>query len=673
MIGGSVRAADALRVLDARQYHLGVEGFPEWNHFAGRSPHGRDLTLTFEAKSNATEHALFIRQEDVKQRWEVKLNGKRLGFLDNMETRLLTPLAIPPGTLRDGSNELAIVAPKAVDDILVGEFLLAEKPLKELLSAAQIRVEVADGDSSAPLPCRITVVEERGALAPVHPAPGQELAVRTGVLYTRDGQATFGVLPGNYTIYAGRGFEYSVATQQVAVATGESKSVALSIRREVPTPGWVAVDTHIHNLTFSGHGDASIDEGMLTIAGEGIELAVATDHNHHTDYTEAALKMKVREHFTAVIGNEVTTKAGHFNAFPIRPGATLPDHTLTNWPDLFADIRLKTGARVIQLNHPRDLHGGFTPLGQPHFNPVTGAHAKLGDASFDAMEVVTSAALQSDPLLLLHDWFALLNHGRRVTALGSSDTHYVSRMILGQGRSYVAGDDRDPARLDLEAAMTGFIEGRVLVSMGLLAHLKVDGRFGVGDLATNLTDTIRVELTVLGPRWVEATRVILFANGVPLREQAISGSLGRIEKANLAWQVPRPAHDVHLVAVATGPGVTAPFWEIPRAYQASSKDAATHVIGATNPVWLDADGDGRFTSARAYAQRAWRQHQRVRATGEDLSFLNTFDEAVAAQAADLMAAAGKDLDAAPFREALAKAPTHVQRGFEAFQQARSRQ
>ena len=57
-------------------------------------------------------------------------------------------------------------------------------------------------------------------------------------------------------------------------------TVPLAIRREVATPGLVACDTHVHTLTNSGHGDATIAERVVTLAGEGIELPIATDHNY---------------------------------------------------------------------------------------------------------------------------------------------------------------------------------------------------------------------------------------------------------------------------------------------------------------------------------------------------------------------------------------------------------
>ena len=664
LLAAVANAAESVRVLDERMYHLGTPGFAEWQEFEGKVPHGRQLDLSFSAQANPREQTLFIRHRDVKHGWDVKLNGRKLGQLFNMEAHMVNAFAVPPGTLRDGDNLLTIVPPKNTDDIVVGEIKLDARPLTEALNQAPLEITVTDADTRLGLPCRITLVDAQGALAPFYTQPGQALAVRTGVVYTRDGKARLGVPAGRYTLYANRGLEYSVAGRGLSVAAGESHSVDLHIRREVPTPGFVACDSHIHNLTYSGHGDATIDEGMLTIAGEGIELAIATDHNHHTDYTEAALRMKVKDHFTSVMGNEVTTKAGHFNAFPVRPGSTLPDHTLTNWTQLMQSIRSTTGAKVIALNHPRDLHSNFIPLGETNYNAVTGENRHGGEFGFDAVEVITSGALQSDPMRLFRDWFAMLNYGYRIAAVGSSDTHYVSRVVLGQGRTYVACDDRDPAKIDLDEVCRSYREGRVLVSLGLLAQMKVNDRFTVGDLATQLGNDLQVTVTVLGPSWVTADRVELFANGVKIREQEIETPPGAIRKATVQWTIPRPAHDAHLVAIATGPGVTAPYWATPRPYQPSSKVWTPRVIGATNPIWIDGDGDGKFTTARQYATRL------LARAGVDpaklLPALADYDEAVATQAASLCQTRGGDVRSAAFNRELQRAAPPVQRGFAAY-------
>ena len=55
----------------------------------------------------------------------------------------------------------------------------------------------------------------------------------------------------------------------------------------------------------------------------------------------------------------------------------------------------------------------------------------------------------------------------------------------------------------------------------------------------------------------------LYANGVKIREESIHAPDDAVVKAAIEWRVPKPEHDVHLVAIASGPGVSAPYWAIP--------------------------------------------------------------------------------------------------------------
>jgi hypothetical protein len=213
----------------------------------------------------------------------------------------------------------------------------------------------------------------------------------------------------------------------------------------------------------------------------------------------------------------------------------------------------------------------------------------------------------------------------------------------------------------VDEACRSFLDGRALVSMGLLTQITVDDKYTVGDLATGIGETLRVTVTVLGPSWTSADRVELYANGVRIREQQIKPGAEPGEKAKIHWNIPRPAHDVHLVAIATGPAVAGPYWAIPKPYQSSSRTWKPRVVGSTNPIWIDADGDGKFTAARGYAAAI------VEQTGTDpaklLPALAKYDEAVSAQAASLCRAAGRDIRSAEFQHALKAAPQPVQRGF----------
>jgi hypothetical protein len=151
--------------------------------------------------------------------------------------------------------------------------------------------------------------------------------------------------------------------------------------------------------------------------------------------------------------------------------------------------------------------------------------------------------------------------------------------------------------VNLGEVWRSYHEGRLLVSLGLLVTMTVDGRFGIGDTATGLGDTLKVECVIQSPAWTRADKLQIFANGHLVHERAIA------DEKRLTWSMPKPLHDVHLVAIATGPGVTEPFWEIPRPYQPSSKTFTPRVIGSTNPIWIDADGNGRFESAYEIAKR----------------------------------------------------------------------
>jgi hypothetical protein len=307
----AARGVGGARTLDGGHHHLGIAGEPEWEEFEGKTPEGRSLSIHFSAHANTGPATLLIRQRDVKLKWAILLNGRRLGWLELNERPLHAAYTIPPGSLREGDNTLSILSPESANDIFVDGIELDDRPPTEALGETRVRVKLADKDSGVPMPCRLTVVDESGFLAPlIALTPEHPLAVRTGVIYTGDGSADFGLPAGRYTIFATRGSAYGLATRAVSQTPGQTTEVDLAIAREVPTPGFVACDTHIHTLAFSGHGDSTADERALTIAGEGIELAVATEHNRFADFSEIARRMGVADRFTPVIGDEVTTKIG---------------------------------------------------------------------------------------------------------------------------------------------------------------------------------------------------------------------------------------------------------------------------------------------------------------------------------------------------------------------------
>ena len=634
--GRAVTAAE--QVLTERLHHLRSGTLREWADFA-EIAEASALRLTFESRPNAAECTLRLRHRDVKQTWKLKINDREIGKLPPDENDMVTFWPLPAGILKDGANSFELSSDdKTSDDVMIGDVRLDDRPRDQVLSEAHVEVTVVDGANAQGIPCRLTVVDATGALMTVDVGSHEGLAVRPGVIYTADGTAKFGLPAGQYRIFAGRGFEYSVASAQLLLKPGETGVQQFTLRREVPTDGWIACDTHCHTLTFSGHGDATLAERMVTIAGEAIELPIATDHNVHTDYEAAAREASVRRYFTPVIGNEVTTpRMGHYNIFPIAAGTKPVDQNVRTWPELSREIRACPGVEVVVLNHPRDLHGGFRPFGPEHHLGLVGENRDGWNPAVNALELVNSGALQTDPLLVYRDWFGLVNHGIRLAPVAASDSHDVARYFVGQGRTYLRCDDRDPGAIDVAAACRSLVEGRTAVSLGLLCEIRVGTNSGPGDLVTADGD-VDVSVRVLGPHWTTASHVALYANGVKIREAEIPQPNAQLAKRGVkwsgTWKLPPFQHDVFIVAIATGPGVGEAYWPIPRPYQPTSPVWEQRVIGSTAPIWIDADGSGTFEPAFEYARRI------VDEAGDDfpklMSRLVNFDEAIVTQTARLV-------------------------------------
>jgi hypothetical protein len=676
-------------VITNQMHHLRQMEPREWSAFPEKAE-ATKLELKFEAKAAARERCLSLRQQDVKETWTISLNGEPLGKLHINEIDMRVYYEVGFDLVKDGGNTLTIECPKGrkADDIRVGEITLLDRKKRGLLREATIELSVTEplsdsipfwqlhrddvelepkkmsrGRNLVPIPeqlqsfavlsalqwrqigisnlvrarvpCRITILNSDGSLQECVAESEKQVAFRPGTVYASNRPVRILLPAGEYRVLIGRGFEYSLAERQVSVPEGSTQKLAVSIDREVDTEGWVACDTHVHTRTHSGHGDSTVQERMVTLAGEGIELPIATDHNVFIDHRPFAKEAGVDRYFTPVIGNEVTTKIGHFNVFPVNPGAKLPDHKLTDWDEIADSINQVDGVKVVILNHARDIHSNVRPFGPALFNDAVGENIKGWRFRANAMETANSSANQTDIMQMFRDWMTMLNRGMNITPVGCSDSHDVSRHFVGQGRTYIRCDDRDPGNIDVEQAVDSFVQGRVMVSYGLLTNLTVNDRYGSGELARVGGDTVKVNVRVQGPHWTTASRVQLFANGIVIREATMPANDDSAPAKRLDWKtewiIPRPGHDVHLVAIATGPGITGPHWKTALPYQSTSPDFEPTSLGCSGAVWLDVDGDGRRSSARDYAEFA------VGSSGNDvgamLEKLAMYDEATAAQAA----------------------------------------
>ena len=564
-------------VVDQKMHHLRNTDEIEWAHFPAKAESKR-LEVEFNlAISETHPNLLIFRQEDVKQNWLVHLNEKKIGTLLRDFNHQEHAVKIPEGLLKPAGNKLKIFTESEnPDDIRVGDFLLRqikhiESPDAETWQKnrgyqavipnfhSTLNLKCIDAESNTGLPCRFTITNaDTGALALLGAESDDNLAVRHGVVYSLDGTASVKIQSGRtYEITASRGFEYSIDRKEITVAQSETAEGEFSIHREVQTLGLVACDPHLHTFEFDRHGDCTLTERLIAIAGEGIELPISTGHDKHIDYTAEAKRIGADKWFTPVIGCEVTTSNGHFNTFPIEPDAAPAEHKLRPWDQVFKNIYATPGVRICILNHGRDLHRGYRPFGPENFDEEKGVFLRGLKLRANAMEVINNGAQICEPMQLVHDWMSLLRSGHKIAAIGSSDSHTVNFTIAGQARTYLKCSDENAGSLDVDSAVDSLAGGESLVSFGLLTRMKIDG-----EIAT---------VTVTKPGWVDPEiEITLFKNGE---------SVGSQSSQNATFENLQTESGDFLIAVAIGKGITHPFWAYNPPYQATSPKYTPYTMG----------------------------------------------------------------------------------------------
>ena len=537
------------QILKSEFIHLRDGRQREWSSFP---PEAKDslLKIRFQAKKEPGESTLALTQSDINHTWKVILNDKLLGMLVIDEKQMVTYFTVPPGILKENDNILIIRSESSgsiqADDIYVGHLILYNSAIEQLLTESSLNIHVG-------LPSRLTILNDHNSLQPVRAFPGDTLAVRSGVIYSGTGNFSFSLPAGKYKIYASRGFEYGVDSALINIKPEQKLVENLRVPHEVNLKDWVSCDPHVHTLEYSGHGDALMKERILTIAGEGLDYAVVTEHNKMVNIDTIVKNMDMDKWFTPITGNEFTTKVGHFNVFPCGD-ETVPSADVNNWNEVIQSLNRSPDKKIIILNHARDVHNGFRP--SDSFPDITS-----GKLPANAMEVMNSGSQQTDSRQLYLDWMGLMKKGIILTPVGSSDSHDVSRFIVGQARTYVRSDS------DL---VTNFLKGKVGVSFGLFTELEID------TASQQKNDII---IRVHSPSWIKADKVMLFANG----EKIFTSMLAEGDKSGNTWilkfRLPEQPRGATILAIAEGADPQVPWWPVAKPYQHASPEVNPIVLG----------------------------------------------------------------------------------------------
>lgn len=659
LLGSQRGFAESILDIEPNMIHVRQAGDREWSNFADQADADEFRGHFLLGQTLSGRAVIGFEQQDVKQTWIVSLNGDPLGRLIRDENAMRVFYEVQPDQLTRGLNELRIhTTSDTPDDIRIGRAVLVPDSLETYLNQRVLKVQVKE--SGQPVPCRLTIINEDGALQTTGLTSSEKYAVRPGVIYAAHGNAEISLPPGQYTVIASRGPEYEIDQQQVDLRQANIDQLELSLSRVVNTEGWVACDTHVHTLTHSGHGDSTEDERIITIAGEGIELPIITEHNKQISYAGRQSQLGLGEWYTVVTGNEVTTKWGHFNIWPVKAGGLVPGYKGKEWKQIFTDIE-ETAPEVIILNHAEDLHSGYRPFGRKNRHRLTGRHLEGWELQANAMEIINSGAQQSDIKQLQRDWMVCLNRGQFLTPVGCSDSHDVSRHFVGQGRTYIQGNDESLGEIDIASATKSFRDGRVVVSCGLIPMVTVEQKYGPGDLIPKQSDDeLTLNLTVNTTDWIECNRYEIYLNGKFISNHSSDEeSFDKLE--NVTLKIPVPDYDVHIEVAVFGPGVTSLHWPIAKPYQPDQPNWTSQVFGMTGAIWYDGNGDGKRNSAREIAGKLWEKFHADAQVA--IKRLKTYDRAVALQMAELVHTSGQSFQSPEFRAFLETQPKLIEQAF----------
>jgi hypothetical protein len=250
---------------------------------------------------------------------------------------------------------------------------------------------------------------------------------------------------------------------------------------------------------------------------------------------------------------------------------------------------------AICINHPvlpPDL-GYFLPTAS-NGNPGWSPPAPLDSAgTFDAIEILNGFNALEDLPVLMRDWFFLLNSGFRVTALGSSDTHRMSDVKGGYPRTWLRTNGDDPTLVDGTMLADAIRNGRAVASTGPFITLLVDGTAQIGDLVSDTSGAVQVELSVDAPAWIDVNVVRVYVNGAKVQEFPVAPGLHPL--LDMKWRQPLPSGDAWIAATASGKKPLPAALMLYRDPSTGARDVPAPPFAIANPVYIDGTGDGKWS------------------------------------------------------------------------------
>jgi len=376
-------------------------------------------------------------------------------------------------------------------------------------------------DTEAPLPVHVTFRGLDGTRDP-NPVVRSDAspAARTFAggrsLYLVGGTGSVALPPGRYRVTASHGIRFTLSVEEIVVRAGESRDVRATLRDVYPSAPWTSGDFHLHAAP-SPDAPVSLDARVASLVCEGVDLAVATDHNRVTDYQPSVARLGVATRIVTAPGDEITSYGaqpwGHFNVYPLplptgAPEAAASPYYNVDPAAIFAAAHAYPGTgdgasgHLVQVNHPRmDPKIGYFDLAG--FDAKTGQGGPSFSADFDAVEAyngfwITNPAKVREGAM---DLVGLARRGLHVAVTGNSDSHHLLYEEAGYPRTYVHVP-REPIATRKARVFEALRKHDTTVSSGPLVELTVDGSPIGSVVVPKVARSVRVHVRVTAPAWI---------------------------------------------------------------------------------------------------------------------------------------------------------------------------
>ena len=353
---------------------------------------------------------------------------------------------------------------------------------------ARIQVTASDGRGYAPA----------GAFHRVSPANEIHYFHSTGEFEVT-------VPAGPTRIEALRGFEWVPADRTIDLAPGETGSLELTLERlaDPPSSGWIAGDTHVHDLHEGRYG-LSREEYFDQFRADDLRVANSLIHMDGTkimgrwsdltgqDYegSTSGTILRYSQEFRGSFGHVALLGVSDF-ILPLIGGTAGSPYPADGLKVMYLDSIAALGG-LDGFLHPYTLNQGPPDSVEFAAQSDIPIHALLGRGDF--YDVVSIA---SDEMASAEMYYHMLNVGARLPATGGTDN------FSNVWRDPSGGTARTYAKLDGPLTWTAWIDavraGRTIATNGPLLFALVGGQEPGSELSPRSEVAVIVDLATIAP------------------------------------------------------------------------------------------------------------------------------------------------------------------------------